>query len=115
MSPHLPVAPCHKIYYLAEQVLSCVIENSEPTWSAQLDYKPYSLHLSCTSHTDSSVAQGEMYLQEGMSDSSHIKIYAFMKKSEKIHLLMRRWPTCGWRGKGLSAYIQCHLTIQDKW
>jgi len=74
MSVHLPVAPCHKIYYLAEQVLSCVIENSAPTWSVQLDYKPYGLHLSCTSHAGSLVAQGEMYLQGGMSDSSHIKL-----------------------------------------
>lgn len=81
VSVHSPVAPCHKIYYLAEQVLSCVIENSAPTWSVQLDYNPYGLHLSCTNHTGSSVAQGEMYLQEDMSDSSHIKLCAFMKKS----------------------------------
>ena len=93
MSVHLPVAPCHKSFYLAEQVLTCVIENSAPTWSVQLDYKPYDLHLSCTSHTGSSVAQGEIYLQEGMCDISHIKICAFMKKSEKRHLLLRRWPT----------------------
>jgi len=80
MSVHLPVAPCHKIFYLADQVLFCVIENSAPTWSVQLDYNPDGLHLSCTSHTGSSVAQGEMYLQEGMSESSHIKLPAFLKK-----------------------------------
>lgn len=83
MSVYLPVAPCHKIYYLAEQVLSCVIENSAPTWSVRLGYNHYAFHPSCTSHTCSSVAQGEMYLQEGMSDSSHIKLCALMKKSKK--------------------------------
>lgn len=62
MFVHIPLAPCHKIYYLAVQVLSCVIENSAPTWSVRLNYKPYCLHPSCTSHTGSSVAQGEMYL-----------------------------------------------------
>lgn len=92
-----------------------MIENSAPTWSVRLDYNHYGLQLSGTSHTGSSVAQGEMYLQEGMSDGCHIKLCAFMKKSEKIHLLMRRWPMCGRWGKGLSAYIQCYLTIQDKW
>jgi hypothetical protein len=69
MSVHLPAAHYHKIYYLAEQVSSCVIENSAPTWSVELDYKASGFHPSCTSHTGSSVAQAEMYLQESMSDT----------------------------------------------
>lgn len=65
----LPAAHCHKIYYLAQQVLSCVIENSVPTSLVRLDYNADGFHPSCTSHTGSSVAQEEMYLQESLSDT----------------------------------------------
>jgi hypothetical protein len=64
---------------LAAQVLSCVIENSAPTWSAQLDYNASGFHPSCTSHTGSSVAQGEMYLQESMSDTGYTN-FAFYEE-----------------------------------